>query len=52
MVAILVFFCLIANWPLASFKEKYSIEFYVWKWGQMGQFAVKQKNTKMVAILE
>ena len=40
MAAILVFFCLIANWPfwpLSSLKR---------------QFARRQKNTKMAAILE
>ena len=37
---------------MASFKVKYSIEFYVWKRGHKGQFAWKQKNTKMAAILE
>ena len=37
---------------LASFEFKYSFEFYVWKRGQEGQFARKQKNTKMAAILE
>ena len=48
--SILLFDCKLAL--LASFKVKYSFEFYVWKWGQMGQFAVKQKNTNMAAILE
>ena len=48
MAAILVFFCFHADLALlASFKVKYSFEFYVWK-----KFAWKQKNTKMAAILE
>ena len=48
--SILLFDCKLAL--LASFKVKYALEFYVWKWGQMGQFAVKQKNTKIATILE
>ena len=37
---------------MASFKVEYSFEFYVWKRDNKGQFASKQKNTKMAAILE
>ena len=37
---------------MASFKVKYSFEFYVWKWGHKGQFAWEQKNTNMAAIVE
>ena len=48
--SILLFDCKFAL--SASFKVKYSFEFYVWKRGRKGQFARKQKNTKMAAILE
>ena len=48
--SILLFDCKVAL--LASFKGKYSFEFYVWKRDQKGQFTIRQKNTKMVAILE
>ena len=48
--SILLFPCKLAL--MASFKVKYSIEFYVWKRGHKGQFAWNQKNTKMAAILE
>ena len=37
---------------MASFKVKYSFEFYVWKRGHKGKFAWKQKNPKMAAIFE
>ena len=50
MAAILVFF--LFDCKLASFKVKYSFEFYVWKPAQKSQFATKENNTKMAAILE
>ena len=50
IISILLFPCKLAL--MASFKVKYSFEFYVLKRGHKGRFAWRQKNTKMVAILE
>ena len=50
MAAISVFFVSMQIALMAPFKVKYS--FYVWKRGHKVQFAWKQKNTKMAAILE
>ena len=54
MAAILVLFCflncklaLLASLSNVKFKKLFNLE-----QGQKNQFAIKQKNTKMVAILE
>ena len=53
MAAILVFFCFLEKLTLLTslsnvkFKRIFKLER-----GQKGQFAIKQKNTKMAAILE
>ena len=52
MAAILVFFCLIANWPFWPRSRLNILLNFTFESEVKGAIAMKQKNTKMAAILE